>query len=82
MHNVWTAPLETLAIITQHCALAGVLHMHNVWTAPLETLAIIALLLSITEGIFGLPALSILILGLPLQCEFYLSHNSAGLERS
>eukprot|EP00200_Dunaliella_tertiolecta_P009084 CAMPEP_0202375816 /NCGR_PEP_ID=MMETSP1127-20130417/6425_1 /ASSEMBLY_ACC=CAM_ASM_000462 /TAXON_ID=3047 /ORGANISM="Dunaliella tertiolecta, Strain CCMP1320" /LENGTH=1161 /DNA_ID=CAMNT_0048973417 /DNA_START=187 /DNA_END=3669 /DNA_ORIENTATION=+ len=45
----------------------GVLHLHNVWTAPLETLAIIALLLAITRGIFGLPILLILMVGLPLQ---------------
>jgi len=47
----------------------GVLHLHNVWTAPLETLAIIALLLSITQGVYGLPSLLILLAGLPLQCE-------------
>jgi len=49
---------------------AGVQHVHHVWTAPLETLAIIALLLSITNGIYGLPALWIVVLALPLQCAW------------
>lgn len=47
----------------------GVLHLHNVWTAPLEAVAIIALLLSLTNGIYGLPALGIVVFVLPLQCE-------------
>ena len=50
----------------------GVLHIHNVWTAPLEALAIIALLLSLTKGIYGLPALGIVIFVLPLQYYFGL----------
>lgn len=48
----------------------GVAHVQNVWTAPLEATAIIALLLSLTEGIYGLPALGVLFFILPLQ--YYL----------
>lgn len=48
----------------------GVTHVQNVWTAPLEATAIIALLLWLTDGIYGLPALGVLFFILPLQ--FYL----------
>lgn len=48
----------------------GVQHLHNVWTAPLETAAIIALLLSLTQGVYGLPALGIVIFVLPMQYYF------------
>jgi ATP-binding cassette subfamily C (CFTR/MRP) protein 1 len=48
----------------------GVQHFHNVWTAPLEALAIIALLLSLTKGIYGLPALGVVLIVLPLQYWF------------
>eukprot|EP00798_Chlamydomonas_sp_ICE-L_P017393 gene17393-23693_t len=47
----------------------GVLAFHNIWTAPLETAAIIALLLSLT-GVYGLPALGIVLFVLPLQYYF------------
>jgi ATP-binding cassette, subfamily C (CFTR/MRP), member 1 len=48
----------------------GVLHFHNVWTAPLEATAIIALLLSLTKGTYGLPALGIIVFVLPVQCKY------------
>ncbi len=47
----------------------GVLHVHNVWTAPIEATAIIALLLYLTNGTYGLPALGIVFFVLPMQCE-------------
>ena len=46
----------------------GIMHMHNVWTTPLEAIAIIALALVITDGIYALPTLWILIIVIPLQC--------------
>jgi hypothetical protein len=45
----------------------GVQHFHNVWTAPLEAAAIIGLLLWRTGGVFGLPALGVVMVVLPLQ---------------
>jgi len=45
------------------------MHMHNVWTTPLEAIAIIALALAITQGLYALPTLWILIVVIPLQCE-------------
>lgn len=57
------------SLVATDCAklYEGVLHLQNVWTAPLEALAIIALLLSLTEGIYGLPALGVVFFILPLQ---------------
>lgn len=48
----------------------GVQHAHNVWTAPLEAAAIIALLLYRTGGVYGLPALGVVLVVLPLQFYF------------
>jgi hypothetical protein len=45
----------------------GVQHFHNVWTAPLEAAAIIGLLLWQTGGVYGLPALGVVMLVLPMQ---------------
>lgn len=45
----------------------GVQHFHNVWTAPLEAAAIIGLLLWRTGGVFGLPALGVVMVVLPMQ---------------
>jgi hypothetical protein len=45
----------------------GVQHFHNVWTAPLEAAAIIGLLLWRTGGVYGLPALGVVMVVLPLQ---------------
>jgi hypothetical protein len=45
----------------------GVQHFHNVWTAPLEAAAIIGLLLWRTGGVYGLPALGVVLVVLPLQ---------------
>jgi ATP-binding cassette subfamily C (CFTR/MRP) protein 1 len=47
----------------------GVQHCQNVWTAPLEAGAIIGLLLSLT-GVYGLPALGVVLIVLPLQYFF------------
>ena len=48
----------------------GVQHFHNVWTAPLEAATIIGLLLWRTGGAFGLPALGVVLVVLPLQYYF------------
>ena len=48
----------------------GVQHFHNVWTAPAEAAAIIALLLWRTGGVWGLPALGVVVVVLPLQYFF------------
>jgi hypothetical protein len=48
----------------------GVQHAHNVWTAPLEAATIIALLLWRTGGVYGLPALGVVLVVLPLQYYF------------
>lgn len=48
----------------------GVQHFHNVWTAPLEAATIIALLLWRTGGAYGLPALGVVLVVLPLQYFF------------
>lgn len=45
----------------------GIQHFHNVWTAPLEAAAIIGLLLWRTGGVYGLPALGVVMAVLPLQ---------------
>jgi hypothetical protein len=42
----------------------------QVWTAPLEAAAIIALLLWRTGGVYGLPALGVVLVVLPLQYYF------------
>ena len=63
----------------------GVQHFHNVWTAPLEALAIIGLLLWRTGGVYGLPALGVVLVVLPLQYYFgYLIavHKTANVEVS
>lgn len=62
---------NVVSLVSTDCSklYEGVLHFHNVWTAPLEATAIIALLLSLTEGKFGLPALGIVVFVLPLQCK-------------
>jgi ABC-type multidrug transport system fused ATPase/permease subunit len=48
----------------------GVQHCHNVWTAPLEAATIIGLLLWRTGGAYGLPALGVVVVVLPLQYYF------------
>jgi hypothetical protein len=48
----------------------GVQHFHNVWTAPLEAATIIGLLLWQTGGVYGLPALGVVLVILPLQYYF------------
>lgn len=48
----------------------GVQHFHNVWTAPLEAATIIGLLLWRTGGAYGLPALGVVMVVLPLQYYF------------
>jgi hypothetical protein len=53
----------------------GVQHCHNVWTAPLEAAVIIALLLWRTGGAYGLPALGVVVVVLPLQ--YYLGYRIA-----
>ncbi len=62
---------NVVSLVSTDCSklYEGVLHMHNVWTAPIEATAIIALLLSLTQGIYGLPALGIVLFVLPMQCE-------------
>lgn len=45
-------------------------HAHNVWTAPIEALVIIGLLLWKTGGVYGLPALGVVVIVLPLQYYF------------
>ncbi|KAF8071336.1 abcC3 [Scenedesmus sp. PABB004] len=63
----------------------GVHHFHNVWTAPLEAAAIIALLLWRTGGVYGLPALGVVLVVLPLQYYFGYAiarHKMANVEVS
>jgi hypothetical protein len=55
-------PHAPLHLVTQ-----GIQHFHNVWTAPLEAAAIIGLLLWRTGGVYGLPALGVVMVVLPLQ---------------
>ncbi|KAL6759443.1 ABC transporter [Haematococcus lacustris] len=68
---------NVVSLVSTDCSklYEGVLHVHNVWTAPLEAIAIIALLLSLTEGTYGLPALGIVFFVLPLQ--YYLGYRIA-----
>ena len=78
---------NVVSLIATDCSklYEGVLHFHNVWTAPLETTTIIALLLSLTQGIYGLPALAVLFIVLPLQYYFgyrIAVHKSAAAEVS
>jgi hypothetical protein len=57
----------------------------QVWTAPLEAAAIIALLLWRTGGVFGLPALGVVLVVLPLQYYFGYKialHKTANVEVS
>lgn len=63
---------NVVSLVSTDCSklYEGVLHLQNVWTAPLEATAIIALLLSLTQGTYGLPALGIVFFVLPLQCEY------------
>jgi hypothetical protein len=56
-----------------------------VWTAPLEAAAIIALLLWRTGGVYGLPALGVVLVVLPLQYYFgykIAQHKTANVEVS
>lgn len=68
---------NVVSLVSTDCSklYEGVLHLHNVWTAPLEATAIIALLLSLTQGIYGLPALGIVLFVLPMQ--YYLGYRIA-----
>ncbi len=68
---------NVVSLVATDCAkmYEGVLHLQNVWTAPLETTAIIALLLYLTNGTYGLPALGVVIFILPLQ--YYLGYRIA-----
>uniref|UniRef100_A0A7S0R450 Uncharacterized protein n=1 Tax=Chlamydomonas leiostraca TaxID=1034604 RepID=A0A7S0R450_9CHLO len=68
---------NVVSLVSTDCSklYEGVLHFHNVWTAPLEATAIIALLLSLTEGTYGLPALGIVVFVLPLQ--YYMGYRIA-----
>jgi hypothetical protein len=57
----------------------------QVWTAPLEAAAIIALLLWRTGGVYGLPALGVVLVVLPLQYYFgykIAQHKTANVEVS
>lgn len=63
----------------------GVQHFHNVWTAPLEAATIIGLLLWRTGGVYGLPALGVVLVVLPLQYYFgykIAQHKTATVEVS
>lgn len=57
----------------------------QVWTAPLEAAAIIGLLLWRTGGVYGLPALGVVLVVLPLQYYFgykIAQHKAANVEVS
>jgi ATP-binding cassette subfamily C (CFTR/MRP) protein 1 len=75
IHNVHEE--NVVSLVATDCAklYEGVLHVQNVWTAPLEAIAIIALLLYLTDGIYGLPALGVVVFVLPLQ--YYLGYRIA-----
>lgn len=69
VHNEGSGSVGSLVSTDCSKMYEGVQHLHNIWTAPLETSAIIALLLWLTDGTYGLPALGIVVFVLPLQCE-------------
>jgi hypothetical protein len=60
---------NVVSLVSTDCAklYEGVMHLQNVWTAPIEATAIIALLLYLTDGTYGLPALGVVVFILPLQ---------------
>ncbi|GFR52364.1 hypothetical protein Agub_g14922 [Astrephomene gubernaculifera] len=68
---------NVVSLVATDCAklYEGVMHLQNVWTAPLEAVAIIALLLYLTNGTYGLPALGVVVFVLPLQ--YYLGYRIA-----
>ncbi|KXZ48458.1 hypothetical protein GPECTOR_27g628 [Gonium pectorale] len=68
---------NVVSLVATDCAklYEGILHLQNVWTAPLEAIAIIALLLYLTNGTYGLPALGVVVFVLPLQ--YYLGYRIA-----
>ncbi|GLI63446.1 hypothetical protein VaNZ11_006418 [Volvox africanus] len=71
---------NVVSLVATDCAklYEGVLHLQNVWTAPLEACAIIALLLYLTNGTYGLPALGVVVFVLPLQ--YYLGYRIANFK--
>ncbi|EFJ46358.1 ABC transporter [Volvox carteri f. nagariensis] len=71
---------NVVSLVATDCAklYEGVLHLQNVWTAPLEACAIIALLLYLTNGTYGLPALGVVVFVLPLQ--YYLGYRIASFK--
>ncbi|KAG2422455.1 hypothetical protein HXX76_016025 [Chlamydomonas incerta] len=75
IHNVHEE--NVVSLVATDCAklYEGVAHLQNVWTAPLEAIAIIALLLYLTNGTYGLPALGVVVFILPLQ--YYLGYRIA-----
>jgi len=68
---------SVVSLVSTDCAKVyeGVQHLHNVWTAPVECATIIALLLWRTGGAYGLPALGVVLVVLPLQ--YYLGYRIA-----
>ncbi|GBF99292.1 ABC transporter [Raphidocelis subcapitata] len=68
---------NVVSLVSTDCAkiYEGVQHCHNVWTAPLEAGAIIGLLLWRTGGVYGLPALGVVMIVLPLQ--YFLGYKIA-----
>jgi hypothetical protein len=69
-HNNDTGNIVSLVSTDCIKVYEGVQHVHNVWTAPLEAAAIIGLLLWRTGGVYGLPALGVILVVLPLQYFF------------
>jgi ABC-type multidrug transport system fused ATPase/permease subunit len=68
---------SVVSLVSTDCAKVyeGIQHVHNVWTAPVEAATIIALLLWRTGGAYGLPALGVVLVVLPLQ--YYLGYRIA-----
>ncbi len=61
-----------VSLVSTDCAklYEGVQHLHNVWTAPVEAAVIIGVLMYWTGGVYGVPALGVVLVVLPLQYFF------------
>jgi ATP-binding cassette, subfamily C (CFTR/MRP), member 1 len=69
LHNEEGGNIVSLVSTDCYKVYEGFQALHNVWTAPLETAAIVALLLSLME-VYGLPALGVVLIVLPMQYYF------------
>lgn len=80
-----TIALAPAKAVTAHQAQLPVMFLLQVWTAPLEAATIIGLLLWRTGGVYGLPALGVVLVVLPLQYYFgykIAQHKTANVEVS